>query len=140
MKAEIKKVQFIESWHSDKYKCDFYKYGVSYINENLDEIPAIYISKSKDQKVFIEGEVAEFTVEEITGKDGIWKKIKPVNQGGGNPYYVRERKREQSRYSGFAMSYAKDLVIADKLKMEELLPAAEKMFNYMVELDKRLES
>jgi hypothetical protein len=29
------------------------------------------------------------------------------------------------------MSYAKDLVVADKVKIEQLLPTAEKIFNWI---------
>jgi hypothetical protein len=48
--------------------------------------------------------------------------------------------KEKSRYSGFAVSYAKDLVVGGRIQKEELAPMAWILFELMVEMDKTLES
>ena len=48
-------------------------------------------------------------------------------------------KKEQSKYSGFAVAYAKDLVVAGKLDREELGDYAWILFDLMVEMDKTIE-
>lgn len=47
--------------------------------------------------------------------------------------------KEQARYSGFAVSYAKDLVVSGKLELGELSDYAWILFDLMVEMDKSLE-
>jgi len=139
MKAEIIKALWIKEYE-DKFGLK-HLHKIIFIDENLEKIEALYTSKSKEQKYFIEGKEAEFTLETIKGKDGKndWIKIKPMRSNfqstGG-----RAIKKEQSRYSGFAASYAKDLVVANKIKFKDMLPAAEKLFHFMVNLDKTLDS
>jgi hypothetical protein len=61
----------------------------------------------------------------ITPKDGYPDDVKMKKQGfgGGAPKKVNN--------AAFAMSYAKDLVVADKVKIEQLLPTADKIFNWI---------
>jgi hypothetical protein len=40
-------------------------------------------------------------------------------------------KRAEKGNESFAMSYAKDLVVADKVKIDQLLPVADKIYNWM---------
>jgi len=138
MKAEIKEATWIKEFDSKFGKLQSHK--IVFIDENLNEITAQYASKKKEQTQFKAGEEAEFTLEEMTGPKGKYYKVRPIFQGGGNQNYAREKKREQSRYSGFAVSYAKDLVIAGKLEYSEFDRASEKIFWLMVNLDKKLES
>ena len=138
MKAEIKEAVFKKEFEYQGKK--LYEHQIVFIDQDLNQITAQYVSQKKEQDKFKEGIEAEFNLEERSKDGRKWFKIKPIYSGGGNPNYNREKKREQTRYSGFAMSYAKDLVIADKVDIGQILPIAEKMFNFMVELDKRFES
>lgn len=117
-----------------------YGYEIKYEVDGIERI-GYYNSKSEDQKKFIEGQECEFTEEKRTsGKGNDYYIIKPVYQGRGKSNFGKALSREQSKYSGFAMSYAKDLVIADKIKMNEIEAYTRKMFDLMVELDKTLQS
>lgn len=139
MKAEIVEIVFLESFTS-KYG-ELHKHKITFIDESLNRVTALHNSKTKLQTYFKEGEIAEFDLEELTGKEGKkFYKIRRPKPSGGNPNYNREKKKEQTKYSGFAMSYAKDLVVAGKLEFKEMLPAAEKLFWHMVNLDKKLDS
>jgi len=120
------------------------KFGKLYsFNVKYDDKVAVYRSKYKDQKKFIPGEEAEFTEETqtYTDKQGNLQEylvIKPVLQQRQSNY-GKELKKEQSRYSGFAVSYAKDLVVAGRLNKEELSEYATVLFELMVALDKSIE-
>jgi len=145
MKALIKSIEFNKEFESQHGT--LYGFTITY-----DDKKAFYKSKSRDQKKFIKGQEAEFTEETIT-KDG--KKyliIKPVyNRGQSN--YGKALGREQSKYSGFADSYVKDLLVAGVIKPEinnvdeeynDIVMAtwkkrAMEIFEHMVELDKTLQ-
>lgn len=113
------------------------KFGTMYQHYiEYDGKRATYLSKNLEQKYFIEGQECEFT-EEIKGQ---FINVKPLRENKGNSNFGRALKREQSKYSGFAMSYAKDLVVHDKIKLDQISEYTRKMFQLMVELDKTLES
>ena len=132
MKKVIKNVSFLKEYES--------KFGILYsFKVEWDEGFGFYSSKKKEQTKFVKGQEAEFDVEEQKSGDKTWNKVKPVTNFKGNSNFGRALKREQSKYSGFAMSYAKDLVIADKIKLEDLSTYTRKMFQLMVDLDKTLE-
>jgi len=120
------------------------KFGKLYsFNVKYDDKVAVYRSKYKDQKKFIPGQEAEFTEETqtYTDKQGNLQEylvIKPALQQRQSNY-GKELKKEQSRYSGFAVSYAKDLVVAGRLNKEELPEYATVLFELMVALDKSIE-
>lgn len=138
MKAVITEVKFLKEIDGQFGK--IYSFQVNYDDER-----AIYRSKYKDQKKFIPGEEAEFT-EEIqtytdkkTGELKEYKVIKPINQNKQSNF-GKALKKEQARYSGFAVSYAKDLVVAGRLQREELPDYAWILFELMVAMDKSIES
>ena len=86
---------------------------------------------------------AEFTEEEKGytdnhGKPATFWVIKPVTQNRQSNF-GKALKKEQSRYSGFAMAYAKDLVVAGKITLEQMYAEAQCMMDWMVETDKKLE-
>jgi len=113
-----------------------YKYNVTY-----NEKKASFLIKTKDEHQFKINEENEFTEEAREYNGNTYYNIKPIKQaysGGSN--YGRAIKKEQSKYSGFAVSYVKDLIIADKIKIEQWESASKKIFNFMVELDKSIES
>jgi len=138
MKALIKSVKFLKE-SEGKFGL-MYSFKVTY-KSGEEEKQAYYTSKSKEQKKFIEGQEAEFTEETKMGtNDTPYTVIKPIQAGGYNQSgFGKALKKEQSKYSGFAMSYAKDLVIADKITLEQISTYTEKMFKLMVALDKTLE-
>lgn len=132
MKAVITATRFIKQYES-RYG-DMFLHSVSY-----DGKEALYSSKSEDQNKFVPGEEVEFTETLKTNKRGEeYITIKPIVQGTGN--FSKSMKREQSKYSGFAMAYAKDLVVADKITLDKMYQYTESMFFKMVDLDKTLES
>lgn len=138
MKAIIQEVIFQKEWESQYGK--MYNFKVKYDNE-----VAIFSSKYKDQNKFIAGQEAEFT-EEIktykdkkTGQDKEYKVIKPISQNKQSNF-GKALNKEKSRYSGFAVSYAKDLLVAGRINKEELADQAWILFELMVAMDKTLES
>jgi hypothetical protein len=151
MKAIIKEVIFSKEGENKFGK--FYSFKVKY-----DEKLAFYNSKDKDQKKFIAGQEAEFTEEEKIYKDNngnpctYWV-IKPLQQNKQSNF-GKALKKEQSRYSGFADSYVKDLMASGIIKPEKteqdeadndiIMNTWKKrsfeIFEHMVNIDKTLES
>jgi hypothetical protein len=137
MKAIIQEVTYKKEFES--------KFGTMYVfHVKYDDITAVYNSKYKDQKKFIPGQEAEFTEETktYTDKQGNQKEyfvIKPLLQNKQSNF-GKALGREKSKYSGFAVSYAKDLLVAGRINKDELAPQAWVLFELMVEMDKTLES
>lgn len=131
MKTIIKKVDFNKEVDT--------KFGTRYqFNVWYNDRKAQYLSNTKEQKAFIQGKESEF-VETTREYNGVtYYNLKLPKSGSSN--FARAIKREQSKYSGFAMSYAKDLVIADKIKLEDISEYTELMFKLMVKLDKTIEA
>ena len=121
------------------------KFGKLYsFNVKYDDQVAVYRSKYKDQKKFVPGQEAEFTEEKqsYTDKKGNiqeYNVVKPLLQNRQSNF-GKALNKEKSRYSGFAVSYAKDLAVADRIQMTELVDQAWILFELMVEMDKTLES
>jgi len=133
MKALITSVTFNEEYQS-KRGDTLYSHIVKY-----DGKQAYYSAKYRDQKKFIAGQEAEFTEEERVSSKGSYFIIKPIyNQGQSN--FGKRLKVEQSKYSGFAMSYAKDLVKDKIIPIEQMYAEAECMFEWMVAKDKEITS
>jgi len=132
MKAIIKSVTFKKEYES--------KYGTLFgFIVRYDDKSAYYSSKSKDQKKFVEGQEAEFTEETRTGNNGDYLVIKPATNFQQSNY-GKAVKREQSKYSGFAMSYAKDLVVNQIVPHDRMFLEAELMLDWMVAKDKEIGS
>lgn len=113
------------------------KFGVMHQHYiEYDGKRATYLSKKIEQTYFVEGQECEFT-EELKGQ---YLNVKPFRENKGSSNYSRAIKKEQSKYSGFAVSYVKDLIIADKIKIEDWEKASKKIFDFMVNLDKEAES
>ncbi len=132
MKAKITGVTFQKEYDG--------KHGKLYLHKiTYDGNVAYYSSKKKEQSKFIKGNEAEFTEEVRQGKNGDYSIIKPIYaQMGGGSNYSKSVKSEQSRYSGFAMSYAKDLCVAGKISITELEIYTRQMVDLMVKIDKEL--
>ena len=145
MEALIKSTQFVKEYES--------KYGTLYLHKiTYDDKTAYYSSKSKDQNKFVKGQKAEFTEIEKEGQNGKYLNIKPVTSNNYSGY-KKALKKEQSKYSGFADSYVKDLLTAGVIKpeidnsaenhndivMQSWKRRAYEIFEHMVSLDKTLE-
>lgn len=134
MKAVIQEVKYNKEFTTQKGT--YHSHAVKIDGEWCE-----YVSKSKEQNKFVAGQEAEYTVTEREYQGRIYKKIKPVYGGGGGSNFSRSMKREQSKYSGFAMSYAKDLAVAGIIKdVDDMFIQAQRMLNWMVEQDKKLEN
>ena len=131
MKAKITKTTFVKEYET--------KFGSMYLHKiEYDGKSAYFNSKSKEQDKFKVGEECEFTEEEKEGKSGKFTSIKPISNKGFSGFN-KALKKEQSRYSGFAVSYAKDLCIAGKIEFSEISAYSTVLFDLMVSLDKTLE-
>ncbi|MBX9851856.1 MAG: hypothetical protein K2X86_08865 [Cytophagaceae bacterium] len=101
--------------------------------ENGDK--GFYACKNEEQKIFIAGEEATYLIEEKQGSSGktYFKiTIPQKNFGGGKPGYVPVDPRIQM--ISFSTSYAKDLVVADKIKIDQLAQKSEEIFKTMMKL------
>lgn len=132
VKAIIKSVSFLKEYET--------KFGIMYsFKISYEDKTAYYSCKKKEQTEFIQGQEKEFVEEEKKTEKGTYLTVKLAPKER-NSNYSRQVKKEQSRYSGFAVSYVKDLVIAGKIEMKDFETYSEKIFNLMVRLDKTLES
>ena len=132
MKAKITNIKYIKDYET--------KFGIMYsFLVEYDGKKAYYSCKKREQDKFKIGEEAEFVEEEKEGKNGKYLVIKPVQNNSYSPYN-KAVKKEQSRYSGFAVSYAKDLCIAGKIEFKDISQYSTVLFNLMVSLDKTLEA
>lgn len=132
MKALIESVSFHKEV-TTKFGA-MYSFKVAYGNGKIGS----YLSKTKDQTYFIKDQESEFNEEEKLYNGQVYYNLTPIKQNKQSGY-SRQIKKEQSRYSGFAVSYTKDLIIAGKLELKDWEKASEKIFNFMVKLDKTLE-
>ena len=134
MKAKITGVEFLQEYEGQHGV--LYSFKVSY-----DGKSAMYSSKKKDQTKFVKGQEVEFTEEKrMSKKNNEYLVIKPVYDNKAFSNYGKAMKKEQSRYSGFAVSYAKDLVVSGHLQRSELTEYSTVLFEHMVSLDKSLEA
>lgn len=133
MKAKITNVVF--SKESEGKFGKQYNFLVEY-----DGKKAYYTSKSQEQTNFVIGSECEFTEEEhASAKTGgkYWV-VRPVRANTFQSNYGKALQREQSKYAGFAVSYVKDLIIADKVPLDEWKILAGEMAEFMLALDKRI--
>ena len=131
MKAKIIRADFKNEWES--------KYGTMFNHTiEYDDKSAIYCSKKKEQTHFVPGKECEFIEETKITKNGEMHTVKIPPKGKFSNYH-KDMKREQSKYSGFAVSYVKDLIIADKIEIKDWEAASRKIFKLMVDLDKTTE-
>lgn len=132
MKALITDVKFTKEYDSKFGK--LYSFKISY-----DGRSGYYSSKYKDQTKFVAGQEAEFTEETKTNTNGTYIVVKPPMKNNQSNF-GKALNKEKSRYSGFAVSYAKDLVVSGRIMPTELATQAWILFELMVEMDKTLES
>lgn len=107
--------------------------NVSYSIEFANGDKGFYSTKDEDQKKFVVGSDAEYVIEQKTSQKGsVYFKItlpqseQPAFKGGGRPAVD-----PRIQMIGFAMSYTKDLIVADKVKMSDLGSTFEVIYNEM---------
>ncbi len=131
MKAIFKKITFdkdVETRFGTRYR-----FKVKY-----DDKTGTFLSSKMEQDMFVEGEENEFVETENDYMGIIYYNLAPIKKHGSSNF-SRKMKAEQSKYSGFAMSYSKDLVVAGKIDHKVIFEEAKKMMDWMVEQDKNLE-
>lgn len=99
-----------------------YSIGLTMDNGDVWEV----VKKSKDG--IKPGDELTYTIE--TTQYGNKFKVVSKPYEGGKKFTPRDHKLD---FISFSMSYAKDLVVADKVKIERLLPTANKIFTWMLE-------
>ncbi|MCK5605316.1 hypothetical protein KAR91_25715 [Candidatus Pacearchaeota archaeon] len=133
MKAKIISVEFKKEYTT--------KFGVLYLHKITygEGDSGFYSSKKKEQTKFVVGQETEFDIEKQMGQNNkSWDKIKPIMANQGFSNQGRAQQREQNKYSGFAMAYAKDLVVSGKIEIEQMYAEAQCMIDWMVLKDKEL--
>lgn len=88
-----------------------------------------YTSKNENQNKFVVGQEADFNIEEKQGSKGVYYKI-TVPQADGKPFGGKPAIDPKTQMISFVASYIKDLVVADKVKMDDF----EKQFNRIYSL------
>lgn len=144
MKIKVNKVTF-----RSEVKTQFgvmYGYNVNYLTENNVERWGSFLAKEMDKPSFSEGQEYEVQETEKEQNGKIYYSIK-LFKPASNSQYGKAKTREQTKYSGFAVSYVKDLfahgVIIeenDEKLMEKWKKLSTEIFWHMVELDKKLDS
>lgn len=130
MKAVIRNTEFVREIET--------KYGTRYSHKiYYDDVTASYLSVKREQTYFKSGEEAEFTVSQNTNNGVTYTNVKPVNDKKMSTY-SKSLNREQARYSGFAVSYVKDLIISGHIDLKQWEAASKKIHTHMVELDKSI--
>lgn len=127
MKSRVTKVTKLDkqdSYGNTTYVVEF---------ENLDK--GFYTSKSADQNKFVVGQEAEYEIEQKIGKTGkeYFKVTLPKQDGGGWKGGGGGRPAPDPRVQmiSFTASYVKDLVIADKVKLEDFEKAFNRLYQIM---------
>lgn len=112
--AKITSVKSITKWEKDGNVIYFHKL-------ELDNGETIDIGK-KQENAFKDGESIDYEI--VNGKA---KEVRQNNfqKGGFKPVFKHNA-------AGFAMSYAKDLVIADKIELKDLSGYADKIFEWLM--------
>jgi hypothetical protein len=122
MRAKIESVEFTKEYTNDYGT--FYNFKVTYNGKT-----GFYTSKKREQTKFIKGQECEFE-EKPQKKDGNeWIKLVPETK------QFFQGKSKPVQYASFAVSYVKDLIIADKLEYKDLEESATEIFNLMKKLD-----
>lgn len=116
--SKIKSVEVLPSWSNSNGT--FYPHKVTFDNNE------IAIANKKKERAFAIGQEIKY---QITGQDNIGNlKFKEVQD---QPYTGGSGKKGSN--ASFALSYSKDLVIGDKVTIEQILPTASKLLKWLNE-------
>lgn len=139
MKAKFETIRFMKPVQVKGE--EKYQFTVDYTDDQGNVKTGTFLSDTETQTIFKEGEVNEFTEYKKEWNNKIYYNIYPPKKGGGNSNFSRKIKQEQAKYSGFAMSYAKDLRVSGAIQSkEQMFIEAEEMFAWMVRKDKELQN
>jgi hypothetical protein len=117
-----------------------YDFTIGYKEADGSDRMGYYSSKKAEQNTFIEGKECEFTEEERTSKQGnVYYIVKPM-YAQPKSGYGQNVKREQARYSGFAVSYVKDMIVAGHVPPADWHDKSKEVFSWMVAMDKEVKS
>lgn len=124
MKAKVTKILKLD-------KLDSFG-NTSFIVEFDDGTKGFYTSKNPDQNKFIVGNVADFELEVKQGSKGPYNKITVPNTGqqfkvGGKPPVD-----PKIQMIGFTAAYVKDLVVADKVKLEDFEKEFNRIYSFLI--------
>jgi hypothetical protein len=120
--SKIKSSKFTREWGEGQSKTFFH--DIELENGDSGSIGA----KEKNSDKLRPGSDLTYTIE--SGQYG--NKIKAVSAGGGGGFGGgRKGPEPKTQIIGFAMSYTKDLIVADKAKLEQLPALFEKIYNLM---------
>ena len=134
-KQKVKSVKFKNEWDSNYGK--FFNFDIEFEGG----LTGVYASKTNPQKSFIVGEEKEFTVE----SSQYGNKIKPVQQQqqGFNkkPYDpVADNFRQALIVAQSSITKVVELVIAEKVKMEDLQKVTDRLMQIQFDLAKKFQS
>lgn len=109
-------------------------YGnTSFIVEFDNGQKGFYTSKNPNQTKFIVGNVADYNIEEKQGSKGTYYKI-TVPQTEGKSFGGKPQVDPRFQFIGFSCAYAKDLVVAGKVSIQEMHVTSEAIFKTMIKL------
>ena len=126
--SKVTKAEYKDSFKSEYG--ELHSFAIEF--ENGDR--GFYSSKSKDQNKFIEGSEADYEKEEKQGKNGVYYKIKPAKKEFSSNGYSGSSKKSSN--ASFALSYAKDLGIANigqgkVIHAEDITKVADHFLNWL---------
>lgn len=107
-------------------------YGNTTFKVTLDNGDAgFYTSKNENQTNFVKGKEVEYNIEKKVGKSGkeYFKITLPHAERKLGGF---QREDPKIKLIGFAMSYSKDLIVANKVKIESLESCFERIYNIML--------
>lgn len=105
--------------------------NTTFIIEFDEGTKGFYTSKNPEQTKFIVGNVADFEIEVKQGKNGPYNKITIPQATGFKPGGGRPSDPKQA-FTTMGYSYAKDLVVAGKVGMQDFHALAKDIFDNMV--------
>ena len=97
-----------------------------------------YSCKTKDQTAFKVNEKATFVEETNVTDKGTFVNIKPEYSKNGYSAFSKAIAKEKSKYSGFAVSYSKDLIIAGKIDISQMAEYSGFLVSLMADLDEAI--
>jgi hypothetical protein len=128
--SKIKSIAFDHTW---QWKGESnHDYQIEMENGDKGEITAKTIDK------YAVGDELIYTQEEKNGRNKIKAASKGGYSGGGGFKGGYQKESFEEKSIGFAYSYAKDLVVAGKLTVEQLVPAADRLHGAMVQRKKEV--
>lgn len=126
-KAKVTKITRMEK--KDNYG------NTSFIIELANGDKGFYTSKNEEQKKFVVGQEAEYEIEKKQGAKGEYFKITVPSDGGafgGSKPFGKSQVDPKIQMISFSMSYAKDLVVAGKVDLKDLLNEFDRMHKAMI--------